>query len=214
MRTGLITKKIGMSFKFNPDGKRVTLTLLHVDNCQVVACKLLDKDGYYAVVVGTGSRKLHNVSKPMKKLFTDTGISPKAKLKEFRVSENNILDVGANLQSDFFKIGQFVDVCGSSIGKGFAGVMKRHNFRGLEASHGVSVSHRSHGSTGQCQDPGKVFKGKKMAGQMGNTNVTVQNLRVVDFNIENGLLIVSGNVPGSKGGYVYIKDAVKKSALN
>jgi large subunit ribosomal protein L3 len=214
MRTGLIAKKLGMSSKFTTDGKRITLTFLHVDNCQVVARKVADKDGYNAVVLGAVLKKSYKVSKSMKKVFANAKVEPRAKLKEFRVSEANMLDVGFEIKSDYFEIGQFVDVSGSSIGKGFAGAMKRHNFRGLEASHGVSVSHRSHGSIGQCQDPGKVFKGKKMAGHLGDVAVTVQNLRIVDFNVENGLLIVSGNVPGSKGGYVYVKDAVKKSVSN
>ena len=214
MRTGLIAKKLGMSSKFTTDGKRITLTFLHIDNCQVVAQKTTDKDGYNAVVVGAVLKKPYKVSKSMKKVFADAKVEPRAKLKEFRVSETNMLDIGLELKSDYFEVGQFVDISGTSIGKGFAGAMKRHNFRGLEASHGVSVSHRSHGSTGQCQDPGKVFKGKKMAGHLGDASVTVQNLKIVDFNVENGLLIVSGNVPGSKGGYVYIKDAVKKSASN
>ena len=214
MRTGLIAKKLGMSSKFTTDGKRITLTFLHVDNCQVVARKVADKDGYNAVVLGAVLKKSYKVSKSMKQVFANAKVEPRAKLKEFRVSEANMLEVGVELKSDYFEIDQFVDVSGDSIGKGFAGAMKRHNFRGLEASHGVSVPHRSHGSTGQCQDPGKVFKGKKMAGHLGDVRVTVQNLKVVDFNVENGLLIVSGNVPGSKGGYVYIKDAVKKSVSN
>lgn len=200
-----------MSSKFTADGKRITLTFLHVDNCQVVAQKTLAKDGYDAVVVGATSKKPYKVSKSMKKVFADAKVEPKTKLKEFRVSEGNMLDVGVELKSDYFQRDQFIDISGVSIGKGFAGVMKRHNFRGLEASHGVSVSHRSHGSTGQRQDPGKVFKNKKMAGHLGNVNVTVQNLKIVDFDVEKGLLIVSGNVPGSKGGYVYVRDAVKKS---
>lgn len=211
MRTGLIAKKLGMSSKFTPEGKRITLTFLYVDHCQVVAQKTLAKDGYNAVVVGATLKKPYKVSKSMKKVFGDAKVEPRARLKEFRVSEENMLDVGMELGADHFQIDQFIDVSGVSIGKGFAGVMKRHNFRGLEASHGVSISHRSHGSTGQRQDPGKVFKNKKMAGHLGNVNVTVQNLKVVDFDIDKKLLIVSGNVPGSKGGYVYIKDAVKKS---
>ena len=208
MRTGLIAKKLGMSSKFTAEGKRLTLTFLHIDNCQVVGQKTIDRDGYNAVVIGAVLKKPYKVSKSMKKVFAN------AKVKEFRVSENHMLDVGLELKPTHFEIGQFVDVSGTSIGKGFAGVMKRHNFRGLEASHGVSISHRSHGSTGQCQDPGKVFKGKKMAGHLGDVRVTVQNLKVVDLDIEKGLLIVSGNVPGSKGSYIYVKDAVKKSASN
>ena len=200
-----------MSSKFTSDGKRITLTFLYVDHCQVVAQKTLTKDGYSAVVLGATLQKSYKVSKSMKKVFADAKVEPRARLKEFRVSEDNMLDVGVELNADHFQIGQFIDVSGVSIGKGFAGAMKRHNFRGLEGSHGVSVSHRSHGSTGQRQDPGKVFKNKKMAGHLGSENVTVQNLKVVDFDTDKRLLIVSGNVPGSKGGYVYIKDAVKKS---
>jgi large subunit ribosomal protein L3 len=211
MRTGIIAKKLGMSSKFTPEGERITLTLLHVDNCQVVAQKTADKDGYNAVVLGAVLKKSSKVSKSMKAVFANAKIEPRAKLKEFRVSSENMLDIGFELKSDYFGLGQYVDVSGRSIGKGFAGGMKRHNFRGLEETHGVSVSHRSHGSTGQCQDPGKVFKGKKMAGHLGDVNVTIQNLQIVDFDIEKGLLVVSGNVPGSKGGYVYIKDSVKKS---
>ena len=214
MRTGLIAKKLGTSSKFTADGKRITLTFLHIDNCQVVAQKTTDKDGYNAVVIGAVLKKPYKVSKPMKTVFANAKVEPRARLKEFRVSEGNMLDIGLELKSDYFDVGQFVDVSGVSIGKGFAGAMKRHNFRGLEATHGVSVSHRSHGSTGQCQDPGKVFKNKKMAGHLGDANVTVQNLKIVDFDVEKGLLIVSGNVPGSKGGYIYIKDAVKKSVAN
>lgn len=210
MRTGIIAKKLGMSSKFTPEGARVTLTLLHVDNCQVVAQKTLEKHGYNAVVVGAILKKPTKISKSMRQVFANAKIEPRAKLKEFRVSAGNILDVGSELKSDYFTVGQYVDVTGTSIGKGFAGGMKRHNFRGLEETHGVSVSHRSHGSTGQCQDPGKVFKGKKMAGHLGDERVTVQNLKIVDFDAEKGLLVVSGNVPGSKGGYIYVKDAVKK----
>lgn len=200
-----------MGSKFTGDGQRITLTYLYVDNCQVVAQKTAERDGYNAVVLGASLKKPSKVSKSMKKVFADSKVEPRAKLKEFRVSQGNMLDVGMELKSDYFDVGQYVDVTGVSIGKGFAGGMKRHNFRGLEATHGVSISHRSHGSTGQCQDPGKVFKGKKMAGHLGDVRVTVQNLQVVDFDVEKGLLIVSGNVPGSKGGYVSLRDAVKKS---
>jgi large subunit ribosomal protein L3 len=211
MRTGLIAKKLGMSSMFTDQGKRVTLTLLHLDKCQVVASRTMDKNGYTAVVVGAVLAKLSKVSKSMKKVFADSKIEPRSRLKEFRVSGDNLIEVGKELTVDHFKIGQYIDVQGRTIGKGFAGGMKRHNFRGLEASHGVSVSHRAHGSTGQCQDPGKVFKGKKMAGHMGDVNVTIQNLKVVDLDVEKGLLVVSGNVPGSKGSYVYVTDAIKKA---
>lgn len=210
MRTGLIAKKLGMSSMFTEQGKRLTLTLLHLDQCQVVGNRTISENGYTAVIVGAALAKPNRVSKSMKKVFVDARVEPKKCLKEFRVDEQNLLEVGQVLQANHFEIGQYIDVKGKTIGKGFAGVMKRHNFRGLEASHGVSVSHRAHGSTGQCQDPGKVFKGKKMAGHMGDVNVTIQNLKVVDFDIEKGLLIVSGNVPGSKGSYVYVTDAIKK----
>jgi len=212
MRTGLIAKKLGMSSMFDSFGKRLTLTLLYVDNCQVVGNKISERDGYNAVVIGSTLKKASKVSKSMKKVFADAKVEPRAKLKEFRVEESDLLPIGTELKPDHYQIGQYVDVTGKSIGKGFAGSMKRHNFRGLEASHGVSVSHRSHGSTGQNQDPGKVFKNKKMAGHMGDVKVTMQNLQVVGVNVEKGLIIVSGNVPGSKGGYVLIKDAIKKSA--
>lgn len=211
MRTGLIAKKLGMSSMFTDSGERITLTFLQVDNCQVVGNKTLDRDGYSAVVLGAELKKASKVSKSMKKVFANAKVEPRAVLKEFRVAESNMLEVGAEVKPSHFVAGQYIDVTGTSIGKGFSGVMKRHNFRGLEATHGVSISHRSHGSTGQCQDPGKVFKGKKMAGQYGNVQVTMQNLQVVEADDEKGLLIVTGNVPGSKGGYVFIKDAVKKA---
>lgn len=210
MRTGIIAKKLGMSSMFTEQGERITLTFLQVDNCQVIGHKTVARDGYSALVLGAASRKPSKVSKSMKTVFANAKVEPKAILKEFRVTEANMLEVGFEIKPSHYKIGQYVDVSGKSIGKGFAGVMKRHNFGGLEATHGVSISHRSHGSTGQCQDPGKVFKGKKMAGQMGDKNVTIQNLQVVDIDEDKGLLVVSGNVPGSKGNYVFIKDAVKK----
>ncbi|WP_425364203.1 50S ribosomal protein L3 [Candidatus Tisiphia endosymbiont of Hybos culiciformis] len=211
MRTGLIAKKIGMSSIFNEKGERTTITFLQVEDCQVVGQKTQEKDGYNALVVGVKDKKLSKVTKPMRQVFANANVVPKQKLKEFRISVSSFLDVGSTLHVDHFVIGQFIDVVGTTIGKGFAGSMKRHNFRGLEASHGVSVSHRSHGSTGGRQDPGKVFKNKKMAGHMGSTRVTIQNLKVVDTDIEKGIIIVSGNVPGSKGSYVYIKDAIKKT---
>ena len=211
MRTGLIAKKIGMSSMFTEEGKRLTLTFLQLEDCQVVGHKTEARDGYHAVVLGSKKQKISKVSKPMKTVFANAKIEPRALLKEFRVSEDNMLNIGMEMKASHFKSGQFVDVSGQSIGKGFAGVMKRHNFRGLEASHGVSISHRSHGSTGQCQDPGKVFKGKKMAGHLGDEKVTIQNLRIVETDDDKGIIIVSGNVPGSKGNYVLIKDAVKKS---
>lgn len=213
MRTGLIAKKLGMSSMFTDQGQRITLTFLKLEDCQVVGQKTMTKDGYNAVVLGSTLKKPSKVSKPMKQVFANANVEPRALLKEFRVSQDNMLEVGAEIKASHFTVGQYIDITGRSIGKGFAGVMKRHNFRGLEASHGVSVSHRSHGSTGQCQDPGKVFKGKKMAGHLGDENVTIQNLKIIETNDENGIIIVSGNVPGSKGKYVFIKDAVKKAMI-
>ena len=212
MRTGLIAKKLGMSRVFEADGTHVPVTVLAVDGLEVVDVRTTERDGYTAVQLGTGSIKAKNLSKPMKGHFAKANVEPKKKLAEFRVSEDCLLSVGDVLSVEHFVPGQFVDVCGTSIGKGFAGVMKRHNFAGLEASHGVSVSHRSHGSTGQRQDPGKVFKGKKMAGHMGDERVTVQNLKVVSVNADKGLIMVKGGVPGAENGWVYVTDAIKKSA--
>ena len=213
MRSGLIAKKMGMSSMFTEQGKRITLTFLQIDDCQVVSRRTVEKDGYSALVLGSTITKPSKISKSMKKLFADAKVEPRALLKEFRVDEFNMLDLGASVKADHYEAGQYVDVSGKSKGKGFAGVMKRHNFGGLEATHGVSISHRSHGSTGQCQDPGKVFKGKKMAGHLGDANVTIQNLQIVGVDMDKNLLIVSGNVPGAKGGYVFIKDAVKKATV-
>ncbi|MBR1915784.1 MAG: 50S ribosomal protein L3 [Alphaproteobacteria bacterium] len=212
MRTGLIAKKLGMSRIFEADGTHVPVTVLSIDGLKVVSVKTADKNGYTAVQLGTGSIKAKNVTKPMKGHFAKAGVEPKKKLCEFRVSEDCMLSVGQELSASHFVVGQYVDVCGTSIGKGFAGVMKRHNFAGLEASHGVSISHRSHGSTGQRQDPGKVFKGKKMAGHMGNERVTVQNLKVAAIDEGKGLIMVKGAVPGAENGWVRITDAVKKQA--
>ncbi len=211
MRTGLIAKKLGMSSMFTEQGDRITLTFLQLEDLQVVGQKTTERDGYNAVVLGSTLKKASRVSKSMKKVFANAKVEPRRILKEFRVSEDNMLEIGAEVKATHFEPGQYIDVSGRSIGKGFAGVMKRHNFAGLEATHGVSISHRSHGSTGQCQDPGKVFKGKKMAGHMGDENVTIQNLQVVEVDVEKGVVIVSGNVPGSKGKYVFVKDAVKKA---
>ncbi len=210
MRTGLIAKKLGMSRVFEADGTHVPVTVLAVDGLEVVDVRTMERDGYTAVQLGTGSVKAKNVTKPMKGHFAKAKVEPKQKLAEFRVSEDCLLTVGNELSVEHFVPGQYVDVCGTSIGKGFAGVMKRHNFAGLEATHGVSISHRSHGSTGQRQDPGKVFKGKKMAGHMGNERVTVQNLKVVAVDADKGLLMVKGGVPGSENGWVYVTDAIKK----
>ena len=212
MRTGLIAKKLGMSRIFEADGTHVPVTVLSVEGLQVVGVKTTEKDGYNAVQLGTGAIKAKNVKKPQKGYFAKANVEPKKKLAEFRVSEDCLLSVGAELSVEHFVAGQYVDVCATSNGKGFAGVMKRHNFAGLEASHGVSISHRSHGSTGQRQDPGKVFKGKKMAGHMGAERVTVQNLKVVSVDASRGLIMVKGGVPGSENAWVRITDAVKKPA--
>jgi large subunit ribosomal protein L3 len=186
------------------------VTVLQLDGCQVVAQRTADKDGYTAVQLGAGSIKAKNVSKPMRGHFAVAKVEPKRKIAEFRVDAENLIRVGEEITADHYFEGQFVDVSGTTIGKGFAGAMKRHNFGGLRASHGVSISHRSHGSTGQCQDPGKVFKGKKMAGHMGAVRVTTQNLQVVKTDADRGIIMIKGAVPGSKGGWVTIKDAVKK----
>lgn len=209
MRSGLLAKKLGMTRVFNDGGEHVPVTVLQVDNCQVVDVRTLDKNGYFAVQVGVGNAKTKNVSKPMRGHYAKAKVEPKGRLVEFRVSEDAMLNVGDEITVEHFVSGQKIDVAGTSIGKGFAGGMKRHNFAGLEASHGVSISHRSHGSTGNSQDPGKVFKGKKMAGHMGAERVTVQNLSVVRIDSEQGLILVSGAVPGSKGGWVEVFDAVK-----
>ena len=211
MRTGVIAKKLGMTRLFLEDGRQVPVTVLHVDNLQVIDQRTADRDGYVAVQLGAGDAKAKRVSAPMRGHFAKAGVAPKRKIAEFRVSEENLVPVGEEIVADHYFAGQFVDIAGTSIGKGFAGAMKRHNFGGLRASHGVSVSHRSHGSTGQCQDPGKVFKGKKMAGHLGAVRVTTQNLQVVRTDSDRGLIMVKGSVPGSKGGWVTIKDAVKKA---
>jgi len=210
MRSGVIAKKLGMTRLFLEDGRQVPVTVLQLDGCQVVAQRTSDRDGYTAVQLGAGSAKAKRTTAPMRGHFAKANVAPKRKLAEFRVSPENLIGVGEEITADHYFEGQFVDVAGTSIGKGFAGVMKRHNFGGLRASHGVSISHRSHGSTGQCQDPGRVFKGKKMAGHMGAARVTTQNLQVVRTDSERGLIMVKGAVPGSKGGWVTIKDAVKK----
>ncbi len=212
MRSGLIAQKLGMTRVYNDAGEQVPVTVLKVDSLQVVAQRTEEKNGYNAVQLGAGLAKVKNTTKPMRGHFAAAKVEPKRKLAEFRVSAENMLDVGAELSAEHFVPGQKVDVTGTSIGKGFAGAMKRHNFGGLRASHGVSVSHRSHGSTGQCQDPGKVFKGKKMAGHMGSTRVTTQNLEVVRTDAERGLVLIKGAVPGSKGAWITVKDAMKKAA--
>lgn len=213
MRTGLIAKKLGMSRVFDDMGRHVPVTVMQIDNVQVVAVKTVETDGYNAVQLGAGRRKVKHTTAPMRGVFAKAKVEPKAKLAEFRVAEQNLLSVGDTLSAKHFVVGQKVDVTGISIGKGFAGAMKRHNFRGLRASHGVSISHRAHGSTGQCQDPGKVFKGKKMAGQMGAVRVTVQNLEVVSVDADKGIVAVKGAVPGYAGNWVLLRDAVKLNAI-
>ena len=210
LRSGVIAKKLGMTRLFMEDGRQVPVTVLQLDKLQVVAQRTAEKDGYTAVQLGAGTAKVKRVSKGMRGHFSAAKVEPKRKMAEFRVDPDNLIDVGEEITADHYFAGQYVDVAGTSIGKGFAGAMKRHNFGGLRASHGVSISHRSHGSTGQCQDPGKVFKGKKMAGHMGAARVTTQNLEVVKTDSARGLIMVKGAVPGSKGGWVTIKDAVKK----
>ena len=210
MRSGVIAKKLGMTRLFMEDGRQVPVTVLQLDELQVVAQRTADRDGYTAVQLGAGAAKAKRVPAPMRGHFAKASVAPKRRLAEFRVSPDNLIEVGEEITADHYFEGQFVDIAGTSIGKGFAGAMKRHNFGGLRASHGVSISHRSHGSTGQCQDPGKVFKGKKMAGHMGAARITTQNLQVVRTDSDRGLIMVKGAVPGSKGGWVTIKDAVKK----
>jgi large subunit ribosomal protein L3 len=199
-----------MTRLFMEDGRQIPVTVLHMENVQVVAQRTGERDGYSAVQLGAGEAKAKRVTQAMRGHFAAANVAPKRKIAEFRVSPENLIEVGEEITADHYFAGQYVDVAGTSIGKGFAGAMKRHNFGGLRASHGVSVSHRSHGSTGQCQDPGKVFKGKKMAGHMGSVRVTMQNLEVVRTDAEKGLIMVKGAVPGSKGGWVMIKDAAKK----
>src|SRR3954449_3955992 len=199
MRTGLIAQKLGMTRVFTDEGNHVAVTVLRVANCQVVAQRTQETDGYTALQLGVGAAKVKNVSKPQRGHFAKAKVEPKARLAEFRVSEDALLEVGAEITAAHFMPGQFVDVVGTSIGKGFAGAMKRHNFSGLRASHGVSVSHRSHGSTGQRQSPGKTFKNKKMAGHLGAELVTTQSLEVVAADAERGVLMSKGSVPGSPG---------------
>ena len=210
MRAGLIARKLGMTRLFTDEGEHVPVTVLQVDKCEVVAVRTAERDGYTALQLGVGAAKVKNVTKPQRGHFAKAKVEPKAKLAEFRVSEDALVPVGAEITVAHFLAGQYVDVTGTSIGKGFAGGMKRHNFGGFRASHGVSVSHRSLGSTGQRQDPGKTFKNKKMAGQLGNERVTTQSLEIVVADAERGLLYIKGSVPGSEKGWVLVKDAVKK----
>jgi large subunit ribosomal protein L3 len=212
MRTGLLARKLGMTRIFTDEGNHVPVTVLMVDNCQVVAVRTGEKDGYCALQLGVGIAKVKNVSKAQRGHFALAKVEPKARLAEFRVSEDALVEIGAEITAAHFLPGQRVDVVGVSIGKGFAGAMKRHNFHGLRASHGVSVSHRSHGSTGQRQSPGKTFKNKKMAGHLGAARVTVQSLEVISADAERGVLMIKGAVPGSKGGFVLVKDAAKRKA--
>jgi large subunit ribosomal protein L3 len=211
MRTGLLAKKLGMTRIFKEDGTHVPVTVLHVDNVQVVAARTEEKDGYTAVQLGYGKAKVKNVSQPNKGHFAKAKVEPKAKMVEFRVDADAMLEPGATLSAAHFVAGQIVDISGTTKGKGFAGAMKRWNFSGLEASHGVSISHRSHGSTGNRQDPGKTFKNKKMAGHLGQERVTTQNLEVAAVDAAKGLLMIKGAVPGAKGGYVLVRDAVKRA---
>ena len=210
MRSGIIAKKVGMTRLFMDDGKQVPVTVLQLDGLQVVAQRTAEKDGYTAVQLGSGMAKAKRTSAAMRGHFASAKVAPKRKIAEFRVSEDALIDVGEEISAEHFLEGQKVDISGTSIGKGFAGGMKRHNFKGLRATHGVSISHRSHGSTGQCQEPGKVFKGKKMAGHMGAAKVTTQNLEVVKTDSARGLIMIKGAVPGSKGGWVTVKKKKKK----
>lgn len=209
MRTGVIAKKLGMTRVYDDEGNHVPVTVLSLENCQVVAQKITERDGYNALQLGAGQAKPNRVSKAERERFAKAGVTPKMKLVEFRIKDDAAIEVGSELTADHFVPGQKVDVAGVSIGKGFAGAMKRHNFGGLRATHGVSISHRSHGSTGQCQDPGKVFKGKKMAGHMGAVRSTTQNLEVARVDVDRGLVLIKGPVPGSKNGWVEVRDAVK-----
>jgi large subunit ribosomal protein L3 len=211
MRTGLIAKKLGMTRLFDETGTHTPVTVLSLEGCQVTAQRTKDRDGYVALQLGAGAKKAKNTSNAERGHFAKALVEPKRHVVEFRVSEDNLIDVGAEFTADHFMAGQKVDVSGLTVGKGFAGAMKRWNFKGLRATHGVSVSHRSHGSTGQRQDPGKVFKGKKMAGHMGQENITTLNLTVFRVDVERGLILIKGAVPGTEGGFVKIRDAIKKA---
>lgn len=212
LRTGVIAKKLGMTRLFLEDGRQVPVTVLHVDNVQVIAQRTTERDGYVAVQLGAGEAKAKRTTAALRGHFAKANVAPKRKIAEFRVAEENLVEVGEEIIADHYFAGQFVDIAGTSIGKGFAGAMKRHNFGGLRASHGVSISHRSHGSTGQRQDPGKVFKGKKMAGHLGDERVTTQNLTVVRVDAARGLIFVKGSVPGAEGAWVEVRDAAKVAA--
>src|ERR1700758_4953173 len=211
MRSGVIAQKLGMTRVFTEAGEHVPVTVLRLGKCQVLGHRTKEKNGYVALQLGSGTRKVNNVSKAERGNFAIAKVEPKRKLAEFRVSDDALIPVGAEITADHFVIGQYVDVTGTSTGKGFAGAMKRWNFGGLRATHGVSISHRSHGSTGGRQDPGKTFKNKKMAGHLGTERVTTLNLRVVQLDVERGLILVEGAVPGTAGGWIYVRDAVKKA---
>jgi large subunit ribosomal protein L3 len=214
MRTGVIAKKLGMTRFFDEDGAHVPVTVLSLEGCQVTAQRTKDKDGYVALQLGAGTKKAKNESKALRGHFGKAQVEPKAVVAEFRVDEDGLIDVGAEFTADHFVPGQKVDIQGVTIGKGFAGAIKRWHFGGLRATHGVSVSHRSHGSTGQRQDPGKVFKNKKMAGHLGQDNRTTQNITVWRVDVERGLILVKGAVPGAQGSYVKVRDAIKKALPN
>ncbi|MDQ0394115.1 50S ribosomal protein L3 [Labrys monachus] len=210
MRSGVIAQKIGMSRVYNDAGEHVPVTVLRLDGCQVVAHRTNDKNGYTALQLGAGFAKVKNTTKAQRGHFAVANVEPKRKIVEFRVPETGMIPVGATITADHFVPGQFVDVTGTTIGKGFAGSMKRWNFSGHRATHGNSVTHRAHGSTGQRQDPGKTFAGKKMAGHLGDERVTTMNLKVVRTDVDRGLILVEGAVPGAKGGWILVRDAVKK----
>src|SRR6201747_2538994 len=211
MRSVVIPQKRGLTREFTEAGEHVPVTVLRLAQCQVVAHRTKDKNGYVALQLGSGPRRANTMSKADRGYFGKANVEPKRKLAEFRVSEDAMIPVGAEITADHFVAGQFVDVCGISIGKGFAGGMKRWNFGGLRASHGVSISHRSIGSTGGRQDPGKTFKNKKMPGHMGVDRITTLNLKVMQLDVERGLILVEGAVPGAKGGWITVRDAVKKA---
>ena len=214
MRTGIIARKVGMTRLYLADGTHVPVTVLRINNCQVLENKTQEKNGYTSITLGSEEAKAKNISKPQKEYFSKIKVAPKIKLKEFRVSDSNLIEKGKEIGANHFIVGQYIDATGTTIGKGFAGAMKRHNFGGLRASHGVSISHRSHGSTGNSQDPGRVFKGKKMAGHMGSRQRTIQNLQVVAADSDRGVIFIKGGVPGSKGSWLTLKDAVKKAVPN
>ena len=212
-RSGIIGTKIGNSSYFSEEGKVIPVSIVKIDECVVSRVRSNEKDGYTALQLASIDKnvEINKIKKPQRKIFASLKIKPKKILKEFKVTEDSVLELGSVLKANHFEKDQFVDVTGTTIGKGFAGAMKRHNFHGLRASHGVSISHRSHGSTGQNQDPGRVFKGKKMAGHMGVKQVTKQNLKLIDVDQDNNLLIIKGSIPGKKNSIVFIKDAIKKN---